>query len=135
MDSSPTQYSQTSQEVEAWSSHVASSPTPVPTVASDFAFDLNSVHQQTAKSLPNFQFPGGPRISQNFSKCPCSPECRQACCRAAARVTTHDSNVERPLLSPVQGENDDRSGSPASYGSLDSNEPLIANHEIVSVRQ
>ena len=123
MDTSPTGDKRSTPELEAWSSHVASSPTLVPTKPSDFDFDLNSVDAKASRSLPNFQ----------LSKCPCAPGCKQACCKSAALLTKGGSNVERPLLSPVGSQK--RSDSPVSFGSEDSDEPLIADHDIIAVRQ
>ena len=123
MDTSPTGDRRSTPELEAWSSHVVTSrsPTLLPTQASDFAFDLNSVNV-ASQSLPNYQ----------LSKCSCGPGCMRACCKSAALLAKQSSSVVQPLLSPV--ENQGRSDSPTSFGSTGSDEPLIANHGILPVR-
>ena len=115
MDTSSSRYGRLTPDIEAWSSDVASSPTPVPTRSSKFAFDLNSIRFQTSQSLPII----------HSAKCPRAPQCKHVCCVSA---NAHESSARRPLLSPAHGQRQ-LNGS-GSYGSMDRTEP---DHDIMQV--
>lgn len=134
---------------QAWSYRsgvIVASPTQVPTEPSRWDFDLSSLENTNVKHLPGFQVSSDRGVSMNhkdvhsvpglcINDCPCGPDCNQPCCKvhkrssAPVNIRSRQDSDDTPLLSPVEGSENQRSDSPPSfYGSTDSLDRLLTDN-------
>ena len=103
-----------------WSqrSGVMASPTMTPVQQTPKDFLLNRVNDDEMGGIP-------PPFNHHEINCPCSPNCKNECCRRHSRRRSFSPEADASTrLLPERTNGDDRLSS-CSYGSTDSNDNLI----------
>ena len=103
-----------------WSqrSGVMASPTMTPVQQTPKDFLLNRFNEDEMGRIP-------PPFNHHEINCPCSPNCKNECCRRHSRRRSFSPEADASTrLLPERTDGDDRL-SQCSYGSTDSNDNLI----------